>query len=575
MTLSGDNPEILLESQDLSASGGLPRYRRLKRLSIILTSLVALIPLAVLVIINYYQDQDAYHAETMYAISRVLGNTQKTLEFVIQERRSALSLMIDERSYEELSSQEGLKSALQNLKNAFGGFVDIGLIESNGDQNYYVGPYDLRGKKYKDQQWFNEVLVRGVYVSDVFLGHRNLPHFIIAFKHEKPQGDFYVIRTTIDMELVNRLIYSLDLEKNTDAFIINQEGILQTASRFYGNVLDKVSIRVPERFRHREVVDEYHENGKWLTSGYAFIGDSPFILMVIKQRENPFLHWFYRRTGLLWFLALSVTLILAAVIYGSSHTVKRLRELDKRRAKIFHNIEYTNKMATIGRMAAGVAHEINNPLAIINEKAGLLKDLAHHTENFPNKEKVTKLAESIIGSVERCSKVTHRLLGFAKRMDDNFEVVDLKILLEEVVGFQQSEINHRNLNISLNFPENLPAIESDRGQLQQVFLNIVSNALAAVDDGGNIDVSAAPCSSKEIAVTIIDNGMGISEDNLRHIFEPFYSTKGKFGTGLGLSITLDIVQKLGGNINVNSELGKGTSFVVKLPCLCRRVAFQE
>lgn len=553
----------------------LPRYRKLKRLSIIGTSLVALVPLMIMTLLNYYQDQDAYHAETRYTISRLLSNTQKTLEFAIKERRSALSLIIHERSYEQLSSQAGLKSVLDNLKESFGGFVDIGLIASNGQQTYYVGPYDLKGRNYENQEWFQEILVRDVYVSDVFMGHRNIPHFVIAYKHEKEGGDFYVLRATIDMELLYHLIYSLDLDKNTDAFIINREGILQTPSLFYGSILEKVKFNTPQHFRPREVIDEYHEEGKWLTSGYAFIEESPFILMVIKQRESPFFHWFYRRTGLIWFLLLSAGLILAVVIYGSTHTVKRLRELDRRRAKIFHNIEYTNKMATIGRMAAGVAHEINNPLAIINEKAGLLKDLANYNENFPQKEKILNLANSITGSVDRCSKVTRQLLGFAKRMENNIEVIDLKNLLEEVVGFQTSEISHRNLQITFDFSQELPTIESDRGQLQQVFLNIINNAFVAVDDGGIINISGSLDSDNLVAVTINDNGKGISEENLQYIFEPFYSTKGQFGTGLGLSITRDIVEKLGGRIEVLSELGKGTSFVVKLPCQSKKGAYRE
>ncbi|MBN1212287.1 MAG: two-component sensor histidine kinase [candidate division Zixibacteria bacterium] len=564
-----------IENEILPTPLVMPRYRKLKRLSIIITSLVALIPLFIVTLLNYYQDQEAYHAETRYTISRLLSNTQKTLEYAIKERRSALSLIIHERTYEELNSQESLKTALSNLKESFGGFVDIGLIESSGLQTHYLGPYDLRGKNYQEQDWFKEILVRNVFVSDVFMGHRNIPHFVIAFKHEKPNGDFYVIRTTIDMDLLYRLIYDLDLDKNTDAFIINREGLLQTPSLFYGNILDKVKISVPEHFRQREVIDEYHEDGMWLTTGYVYIEESPFILVVIKQRENPFFHWFYRRTGLIWFLLLSAGLILAVVIYGSTHTVKRLRELDKRRVKIFHNMEYTNKMATIGRMAAGVAHEINNPLAIINEKAGLLKDLVLHTENCPNQDKFLKLADSITGSVERCSKVTHRLLGFAKRMEDNIEMVDLKSLLEEVVGFQNTEIAHRNLKVNFAFDGNLPTIESDRGQLQQVFLNIINNAFAAVDDGGQIDISTAPCADREVAVTITDNGSGIPEENLQNIFEPFYSTKGQFGTGLGLSITRDIIDKLGGKIEVESQIGKGTSFIVKLPCHSKRVAFQE
>ena len=550
---------------------GLPRYRRLRKLSVIITLLVALIPLAIMTIINFYQDQESYRAESRYNISRILSNTKRTLEFVVEERRAAISLIISQVTYDQLSDDDGLKTILQNLNGSFGGFVDLGLIDSSGNQTYYVGPYELKGKNYKNQEWFNEVLVRGAHISDVFMGHRNLPHFVVAFRHERKNGEPYVLRATIDMEMINRVFYSLDLDRNTDAFLVNQDGVLQTASIFFGDVLSEINVDVPKRFRHREVIDEYEKEGKWVTSGYAFIEDTPFILMVSKQRDNPFLHWFYQRTGLFWFLIVSAALILVVVMYGSSMTIKRLQELDKRRARMLHNVEYTNKMATIGRMASGVAHEINNPLAIINEKAGLLNDLVFHTKDLPERDKFFDLSDSIIRSVERCSKVTHRLLGFARRMDAKKETIDVKELLEEVVGFQKTELAHRNIQVNYNFPPETILVESDRGLLQQVFLNIINNAFAAVDVGGHVEIGIDGTDTKSVIVSVTDDGIGISEDNLQHIFEPFYSTKGEFGTGLGLSITRDIMQKLEGHIDVKSKPGEGTTFNVYIP---RRGNFQ-
>jgi signal transduction histidine kinase len=245
--------------------------------------------------------------------------------------------------------------------------------------------------------------------------------------------------------------------------------------------------------------------------------------------------------------------------------VKRISDADKKREKALHNIQYTNKMASIGRLAAGVAHEINNPLAIINEKAGLLKDLATLKQEFDYKEKTLQIVSSILKSVERCSTITHRLLGFAKRMDVAAEVIDLELLLKEVNGFLEQEALLRNISVNFNFEKNLPSIDSDRGQLQQVFLNILTNAFYAVKDNGNIDIIIKQGKNQTVHVTITDNGVGITKENLEHIFEPFFTTKGKYGTGLGLSITYGIVQKLGGDIEVQSQLGEGTSFTVILP----------
>ncbi len=555
-----------IESSDEESGWTTPRYHRLRRLSITVTSLVALIPLMVMLLINYYQDQESYHAESFYTISRMLSNTQRTLEYAVQERKAALSFIISEIPYEQLTQKEHLQRVLQNLNHSFGGFVDLGIIDSSGNQAFYVGPYNLEGKNYRDQAWFSEVNIRGEFVSDVFMGFRNIPHFVIAFKHEKPGKGYFIFRATIDMEMISKVFYSLDMDRNTDAFLINQKSVLQTSSIFYGSILTQLDIEIPPRYRHREVIDEYEKSdGKWETSGFSFIQDTPFILCVIKQRENPFLHWLYRRSDMLWFLLVSIILILAVVVYGSSHTIKRLRELDKRRAKVYHNIEYTNKMATIGRMAAGIAHEINNPLAIINEKAGLLSDLTFHSKDLPDRDKFFGLAESITKSVERCSGVTRRLLGFARRMDVKKEAIEVKQLLEEVISFQKTEMIHRKIDIKMKVPEGMKPIISDRGQLQQVFLNIVNNAFAAVDIGGEIIIETDNGDAQTIAVSVTDNGVGISENNLKHIFEPFYSTKGEFGTGLGLSITHDIVQKLGGSIKVRSKLGEGTCFTVILP----------
>jgi two-component system NtrC family sensor kinase len=542
----------------------LPRYRRLRRNVFVSTAVVALVPLFVFTVISYLQDRQAYRAENNFAVSQILSNTKRTLEFLIEERRSALALLIKEEPYEYLASDSALAIALNNLNSSFGGFIDLGLIDTSGVQAYYTGPYDLKGRSYRDQTWFHEVVLRGSHVSEVFLGHRAFPHFVVAFKHERQFRDFYVVRATIDMDLINRQLYSMDRDRSTDVFLINQAGVLQTESAFYGDVLSKADIAVPSGPRLREVIEQVKMSSADAALGYAYIEGTPFILMVVKRLEGPFVHWVSHRSDVLWFLLVSATLVLLVVWYGSKNMARHLREADARRVRAFHNIEYTNKMATIGRMAAGVAHEINNPMAIISEKAGLIKDLVGFQEDFPQREKMSSLVDSILRSVDRCTNVTHRLLGFAKRMEIRKETIDLAELLQEVVSFQSTEIRHKNITVQFDFKEDFPRIESDRGQLQQVFLNIFNNAIAAVPKGGNVDISADR-RGREVEVTISDNGAGIAPENIRHIFEPFFSTKGEFGTGLGLSITHDIVEKLGGRIDVESEVGSGTRFTITLP----------
>jgi two-component system NtrC family sensor kinase len=227
----------------------------------------------------------------------------------------------------------------------------------------------------------------------------------------------------------------------------------------------------------------------------------------------------------------------------------------------------SHKMEAIGRLAAGIAHEINNPLAIINEKAGLMKDFLEMSGNLEQKkEKFDDLITGIFESVNRCRNITHRLLGFSRRIDGTSETINLNDTVREVLEFIEKEMLFRNIRLDLHLREDIPTIVSDKGQLQQVFLNIVNNAVDAVGKDGVIEIWTDIKDEHTVTVLIKDTGPGIPQEILRHIFEPFYTTKEKGkGTGLGLSISYGIMQKLGGTILVRSEVNKGTAFTVEIP----------
>ncbi|RJP67053.1 MAG: sensor histidine kinase, partial [Candidatus Abyssobacteria bacterium SURF_17] len=551
--------------KDTEGGGRRSRYCRLWEFSVLITAGVSLTPLIVMTVFDYYSNRQAFKQETIRPLVRLALTTKRSLEFFLEERWAALDFIIHDKSFEELTDQEKLTLVFRNMRRSFGGFVDIGLIDSAGIQQTYVGPYALGGMNYKETDWFHEVVLRGVYVSDVFMGYRKFPHFVIAVKYEKDNGDFYILRTTIDTAILDQQIQSLAMRPGGDAFITNREGVLQTPSRFYGNVLETVPIAIPPFSENPEVQEIVDRRGNSYIMSYAYVNLSPFIVVLMKEPGTLMENWFTLRRNLVGFLILSIVVIVLLIMGTSSYLVSRIREADIRQAKTLHSIQYTSKMASIGRLAAGVAHEVNNPLAIINEKAGLAKDLIQLSEEFPQREKFLKLVESILRSVERCSTITHRLLGFAKRMDVQIETIDLEVLLKEVLSFLEKEAIYRNISVNIHADGGIPSIQSDRGQLQQAFLNIINNAVEELEGGGAIDIALRQENDDAVSVTITDNGRGISEENLKHIFEPFFTTKKEYGTGLGLSITYGIVEKLGGNISVKSAVGKGTSFTVTLP----------
>ncbi|MGD8562380.1 MAG: ATP-binding protein, partial [Desulfarculaceae bacterium] len=543
-------------------------YRRLWRTTFLSAVVVTLAPLVFLAGINFYQFEEQYQLqrnEITSQMQRLLATNKVQISYFLDERRAALAYANLENTFAELSDPRHLSAVFRRLRKAFGGFVDLGLIDGSGIQRAYVGPYNLEGRDYNNQDWYKEVLIRGIYISDVFLGHRNFPHFVIAVRHESPDEEPYVLRATIDTGRLNGLLSATGLQPSGEIFLVNQAGVLQTPSQFYGGVLSRFPLFPASGYLSQGILEAEGKDGYPLAVGMAKVKGTPFSLVVINQSRILLRKWDLLRINVLVMVGLSVAAILVVIWWGSATLVNRIYEADLRRVAVLHEVEYTNKLASIGRLAAGVAHEINNPVAIINEKVGLMTDLLSLDKDFTHQEKFLRQAQVIKESVKRVSEITHRLLGFARHLPVKTEDIHLEPLIKEVLGFLGREAEYRNIDINLNIPRDIPPIQSDKGQLQQVLLNILNNALAAVKNGGEIHIAVAPDGKGHLVISVADNGVGIPKEHLNSIFEPFFSTKGERGTGLGLSITYGIVQKLGGRIEVESEPGLGTTFTVALP----------
>lgn len=541
------------------------RYRVLRRNLIILMAVVTLVPLVLMAAINYYEYRKVLHEELVNPLRNIVNKTKHSFEVFIAERKSAVSFIARAYGYQELADPLRLNLIYRVVKQEFSGFVDMGLINARGVQVNYVGPYDLKDKDYSDQTWFHEVSVRGTYVSDVFLGYRRFPHVVIAVEQTNLEGDRWILRATIDTQRFNELIASMGLEADSDAFLINWDGIFQTPSRFYGGVLEKCPLPALPISYQANVTTAIDPSGRHVFLAYAHFVHPNFILVAVKPQADVLRAWTTLKSELVVLFVAGTVVIFLVVYWLTGVVVRKVREADERREAAYQDMQHHHKLSSIGRLAAGVAHEINNPLAIINEKAGLMKDLLQRVPDFPYREKFEFLITAIINSVDRCRNITHRLLGFARRMDVQIEVLDVNEVIQEVLGFLEKEALYRNIDLRLSLAPNLAKIASDRGQLQQVFLNILNNAFAAVPDGGRVSVTTWESDDERVGVRIQDNGHGMSPETLQHIFEPFFTTKKGSGTGLGLPITYGIVKKLGGCIEVHSEEDRGSTFTVYLP----------
>ena len=304
------------------------------------------------------------------------------------------------------------------------------------------------------------------------------------------------------------------------------------------------------------VFDSFDHHTNPVIVGYAYLKGTPFILMVIKQKRELMASWQHTGYKLLIFLIGSSLAIVAVVVAMSTLLVNSIYQADQKRMASLHQVEYANKMASIGRLSAGVAHEINNPLAIINEKAGLIKDLFTFRNEYAGDDRLLGLVDSIISSVERCATITRQLLNFARNLQISLQKVSLRQIVSDVLEFQTKEAGYRSITIAVDIAEDIPEFVSDRGKLQQVFVNLVNNAFAAMKDGGMLRIVSYLSEDRARVITAVsDNGCGRPPER-----------KVGQGLGLGLRIMRYRAEMVGGEFSISDAPGGGTRISSRIPC---------
>ena len=228
----------------------------------------------------------------------------------------------------------------------------------------------------------------------------------------------------------------------------------------------------------------------------------------------------------------------------------------------------SQKLAAIGELSAGIAHEINNPLAIIRQEAEWMQHLLKKLAGGDGKaaEELQGSVQQIVQQVDRCTEITRNLLDFARKRDPVIQAVEVNRIIENMTMLVEKEARHNNITIVRHYDEALPPIYSDAPQLRQVILNFLTNATQAIGKDGVVTITTRLSPDDAVDIVISDTGCGIPADNLSKIFDPFFTTKppGQ-GTGLGLSICHGIILRLGGRIAVESIVGQGTEFTITLP----------
>jgi two-component system NtrC family sensor kinase len=369
------------------------------------------------------------------------------------------------------------------------------------------------------------------------------------------------MRATLDPDKMYDYITSLEGAREAHTAIVNQDGTYQVVTPNVGTLLAESEIIPP---RHPRVgVQQVRLGGKRIDYGYSWLVEADWALITQSATSAPnryILGGDYRIAA----VALAVIVLIFVV------TVIRARmrvtiEEERDQAKL--QLEHAAKLASVGELASGIAHEINNPLAIISEEAGLMKDLMN-----PSFGKTVTFADLslhldiITQAVYRCRDITRKLLGFVRKSEFKLAAHSVAALMDEVVDdFFVREMAVDNIEIRREYEDNLPPILTDGNQLKQVFLNLLKNAADAIEGAGGILIRMAR-DETSLRIQISDTGCGMTQDQVDRIFMPFYTTKevGE-GTGLGLSVSYGIVKNLEGTVEVESRVGKGSTFTIVLP----------
>ena len=519
-------------------------------------------PLIILTFFFRYQYNSLQDESRALHMKSIAENLSNTLDLFLRERVVNLINIIDDPRISIPPTSLAMNSYLEKLKRDSETFIDVGFFDSTGVQKAYAGSLiGLENRDYSHEQWYTLLKQQNerFIITDNYLGLRNQPHFTIAVKR-LIKNQYVMLRATLDPKKLYEFISSQESTDEVFVSVLNNKGVYQVVTPIVGSVLESSSILPPDS-TSVGVQNVLSKSGEDYYA-FAWLINAKWAVIVQKNSNEELSSTFNFQTNFLAFSAIIIIVIFVIIIIRT----KRLVQYEKEKDIADAQLEQAAKLASIGELSSGIAHEINNPLAIIASEVGLMKDLMN-----PEFSTNTTFADfdphiqNIREATFRCRDITGKLLSFVRKGDVELKHQNIHLLLNEIVDdLLGHEMFVSNIQIVKKYCDNIPEILTDGNQLKQVFLNIINNAADAITPPGKIIISTSNNTSN-INIEIADTGKGIDPDTIDKIFLPFFTTKevGK-GTGLGLSVSYGIIKNLGGKIEVKSILGIGTTFTISL-----------
>ncbi len=542
-----------------------------KMRTIIITVSITPMIVASLIILDHFNK--SYHEKVNAHLGELVQKHKQNIDGFLKEKLSNIKFFAKMSSIEELKDEAFMQESLLKLQQEYDNvFVDLGLINGKGVQVTYAGPFQLKDAQYSDAEWFKKAIENRYYISDVFLGLRDLPHFIITVKQNSGTQN-WILRATIDFVAFNSLVENLRIGKTGFAYILNKEGQFQTKAPFDVAADKKRNVKLLKKGKETKsgvhIIEKRDESsGKKMIYVASFLKDDDWLMVCQQDYADAFLSLSIARKIALMIFVIGSFCIISMAFILSRRMVNRIVRADSEKEMMNQQVIEAGKLASVGELAAGIAHEINNPVAIMVEEAGWMEDLLEEEElrECENLEEFERSLKQIKTQGKRCKNITYKLLSFARKTDSRIDDVQINDVINDVVSLSAQRAKYGNVLFNTELDENLPLLSISQSEMQQVFLNFFNNALDAMEKiGGEINI-ASRVDNNNVIIEIKDNGPGIPKANLARIFDPFFTTKsvGK-GTGLGLSICYGIIKKMGGDIKAQSLVDVGTTFIISMP----------
>jgi len=549
-----------------------PYYRSLTQKMVLTVIIVSFMPMILITGLILNEFRKSYSEKVNAHLKELVLKHKQNVDTFLKEKTSDIRFLVKTFGIEQLSDELFLQQRLNMLQQEYGPvFVDLGIVNEQGYQIAYAGPFKLGKADYSEAEWFKKAIRNKFFMSDVFLGLRGLPHFIISVKQKIGEED-RILRATIDFVAFNTLVGNIRIGETGFATILNRKGEFQTKPPVGITPEKKVfTALLGKKSKSR---DGIHISRQQDDSGIehiyvsSFLKDGEWLLVYRQDTSDAFLILKQTKQLALIICVIGGIGIVTTAYLLSRRMVNRIAKSDLEKEMMNQQVIETGKLASVGELAAGIAHEINNPVAIMVEEAGWIQDLLEEEEfsGSENLEEFERALRQINTQGKRCKEITHKLLSFARKTDSKIQEIDVKALILEILELTRQRAKYSNVIIETSFQENLPSFRASIAEMQQIFLNLINNAVDAMEKTGGTVKIKVRLEPENIVVEVADNGPGILQPNLARIFDPFFTTKavGK-GTGLGLSICYGIVKKVGGEIHVKSVVGLGTTFRIYFP----------